>query len=149
MSNIVLVYSHWEMTDRAISQRAKQAKPLGFDSLEELRDHEMNVKFEEEFAYTGRPIPKVFIDSSFEEDETKEFEKFCECSEVIGQHARSMEPFACLDIQAVATASERTGSNLDNLKRDNQQQQEKFQEERKLHDEQMKTIETNMTMMKR
>ncbi|GMI52465.1 hypothetical protein ScalyP_jg5235 [Parmales sp. scaly parma] len=64
LGNAVIVFSRWSQNEELRDDRNDAVIEAGYPSAEQMKTEQFDAKFAQEFNYTGRPIPKLFIDSN-------------------------------------------------------------------------------------
>ncbi|GMH60122.1 hypothetical protein TrRE_jg10507, partial [Triparma retinervis] len=157
MSNIIFVYTRWRQDDEGKQERRDDVadhnseEETHYLDLEDMRRTEIRAQLSVDFNFRGRDRPFIFIDSmdGLRDDvsaERKEiFQRNADAMSTISRH---MQPFSCLDIQAVQTLLEQKEEALLELQHANDAMAVKHAAERRAARKEQEMLIENMEKMR-
>jgi len=111
--NAVLEATHWNYGDQNQRIRAGSSPPI----TEDFWAHQFNSKLKREFQ-VEKSLPAVFIDTFYDHSSPMETAQFNKYAQNLIEHANSVDPFECKDIEIALHEIRDMQNHIDRLKKE-------------------------------
>jgi len=160
LGNAVMVFSRWSQSEESIEDRNDAAIEAGYSSAEQMVTEQFDAIFKKEFNYTGRPIPKLFIDSNcgIKGKAGPGLDHFLKCTSQFTSFAYALSVFKVDKTKAEKTKLDKMKDYMKELQDANKKKEKEFKEQReawqadaekarKQHNDKMDELNDKMSKM--